>query len=327
MEQSISQVAEKIKGEINKVLIGKEKVTEYVLAAYFAGGHVLLEDLPGTGKTVLAKTLAKAVSGSFKRIQFTPDLLPTDVTGLNYFNQKESKFIFREGPIFANIVLADEINRATPRTQSSLLESMEEKQVSADGQTRMLPSPFFVIATQNPVETLGTFPLPEAQLDRFMMKLSVGFPNFQGELEMMDRYIMDVPMEKVQPVCSVADIGEIQEEVKKITIVPEVREYLLTIVTTTRSDGQLISGASPRCTLAYMRASQALAAIRGRDYVTPDDVKELAPWLLGHRVRRSNDYQSGRTSWDYITSLVAGLEAPVEEFNMRLAKDTKDGQS
>lgn len=313
--EEIGKTAAAIKDQINKVLIGKEKVAEYVLAAYFAGGHVLLEDLPGTGKTVLAKTLAKAVDGDFKRIQFTPDLLPTDVTGLNYYNQKAGEFVFRKGPVFADIVLADEINRATPRTQSSLLECMEEKQVSVDGQTKNLSKSFFVIATQNPVETLGTFPLPEAQLDRFMMKLSVGFPGFEGEMDMMDRYITDSPEEHVQAVCTVEQIRQIQEGIKQVYFQREVRAYLLKIVEATRQDNAFLNGASPRSTLAFMRAAQALAAIRGRSFVTPDDVKELAPYVLGHRVMRSNDHQVGKANWEYIRTLAADIETPVEPFS------------
>ncbi len=303
-----------IKKEINKVLVGKEQVAEYIITAYFAGGHILLEDMPGTGKTLLARTLAKAVSGTFRRIQFTPDLLPSDVTGLNYFNQEKSRFVFREGPVFADIVLADEINRATPRTQSSLLESMEEGQVSVDGETRTLPETFFVIATQNPVESLGTFPLPEAQMDRFMMKLKVGFPDFGQELDMMNRYLQGTPIESVQAVCTTGEIQKIRAEVRTLTFHPEVREYLLKIARATRNDSRMRAGASPRSTLAFMRASQALAAIRGRDFVTPDEVKELAPSLLGHRVVRADGYGGSGSGWEDIRVLTAGIGAPVEQF-------------
>lgn len=315
MNSKISAVASQIRNQINKVLIGKETIIDYVLAAYFAGGHILLEDMPGTGKTMLAKVLAKSVDGEFKRVQFTPDLLPSDVTGLNYYNQEKGKFEFRQGPVFANILLADEINRAAPRTQSSLLEGMGELQVTIDGTTRCLPNNFFVIATQNPIETLGTFSLPEAQLDRFMMKIPAGLPSYSQELEMMDRYMTDQPIEKVVPVCKLEDVNEIREMVKNIYIHNEVRKFLLNIVTATRDDKNILVGVSPRGTLDFMRATQALAAVRERNYVTPDDVKEIAPFVLGHRIVCSNNYNQGSGNQNVIRSLTSKIQPPVEPFN------------
>ena len=273
---NIKEEAEKIKSNIEKVLVGKSELINLVLTALFSGGHVLLDDVPGTGKTVLAKSLAKSINIDFKRIQFTPDLLPSDVTGLNYYNQKVGEFVFRKGPVFTNIVLADEINRATPRTQSSLLECMEEKQVTIDGNKYEMSNPFFVIATQNPVETIGTFPLPQAQLDRFVMKLKVGFPDINAETDILERYIKNNPLEELQSVIDGEKLIQIMEEVKNIYVHPQLMQYLVKIVNSTRECQDIIAGVSTRGTIKFMRAAQSYAAISGRTYVTPEDIKYLA---------------------------------------------------
>ena len=266
----------RIKENMKKVIIGKDEVMDRILTALLSGGHVLLEDLPGTGKTVLAKSLAKSMNGEFRRVQFTPDLLPSDVTGLHYFNQKEGEFQFREGPVFTQILLADEINRATPRTQSSLLECMEERQVTIDGETRKLDEVFFVIATQNPIESSGTFPLPEAQMDRFFMKLSMGFPSKEEELAILDRFQIEEPLKTLEPVCTREEILEAMEEIRKIYVHPEIKEYLVDLAEASRQDGELLSGVSPRGTLALFKGIRAYAWLKGRDYVVPEDVKALA---------------------------------------------------
>ena len=245
----------RIKENMKKVIIGKDEVMDRILTALLSGGHVLLEDLPGTGKTVLAKSLAKSMNGEFRRVQFTPDLLPSDVTGLHYFNQKEGEFQFREGPVFTQILLADEINRATPRTQSSLLECMEERQVTIDGETRKLDEVFFVIATQNPIESSGTFPLPEAQMDRFFMKLSMGFPSKEEELAILERFQLAEPLKTLEPVCTREEILEAMEEIRKIYVHPEIKKYLVDIAEASRQDGELLSGVSPRGTLPSLRES------------------------------------------------------------------------
>ena len=281
--EKASQIAKSIKKNIQKVIIGKDDVIQKIITALIAGGHILLEDTPGTGKTLLTKALAKSINSEFKRIQFTPDLLPSDVTGLNVYNQKESCFTFIPGPAFTNILLADEINRATPRTQSSLLECMEERQIT-DGDTRFLSELFFVAATQNPIETAGTFPLPEAQMDRFMMQLSMGFPTKEEELNMIERFIKDNPLIELSPVCTKEELLLIREFSKSIYVHPSIREYIVEIVSATRSNPSIAIGVSPRGTLALIKAVQVYALINNRNYVLPDDVKTLAPSVFGHRI-------------------------------------------
>ena len=311
---NIKEEAEKIKSNIEKVLVGKSELINLVLTALFSGGHVLLDDVPGTGKTVLAKSLAKSINIDFKRIQFTPDLLPSDVTGLNYYNQKVGEFVFRKGPVFTNIVLADEINRATPRTQSSLLECMEEKQVTIDGNRYEMSNPFFVIATQNPVETIGTFPLPQAQLDRFVMKLKVGFPDINAETDILERYIKNNPLEELQSVIDGEKLIQIMEEVKNIYVHPQLMQYLVKIVNSTRECQDIIAGVSTRGTIKFMRAAQSYAAISGRTYVTPEDIKYLAVPVLSHRIIINSGYDSNKKAEDYIQDLVNTVEVPIEDF-------------
>lgn len=311
---SIMTKSLEIKKNIEKVLIGKSEVIDLVLTSLFAGGHVLLEDVPGTGKTVLAKTLAKSINVKFKRIQFTPDLLPSDITGINYFNQKIGEFVFREGPAFSNIILADEINRATPRTQSSLLECMEEKQITIDGNTYNMDNPFFVIATENPIETIGTFPLPEAQLDRFMMKLKVGFPSDSGEKEMLERFLKNNPFDEISAVASAEDIIEIQNSIKNIYVHPVLMQYIVKIVSETRENENIIAGVSPRGTIAFMRAAQSYAAIKGRNYVIPEDIKYLAVYVLPHRIVSRLNYDNDKTNDEYILNILNSIEVPVENF-------------
>ncbi len=288
----VSRTAAAIEKNISKVIIGKTGVIRKILAAVLAGGHVLLEDMPGTGKTMMAKALAASIDGDFGRVQFTPDLLPADVTGLNVFDQKTSEFVFTPGPVFTNILLADEINRATPRTQSSLLECMQEGQVTVDGVTRRLSEPFFLIATQNPVETAGTYPLPEAQMDRFMMQLAMGYPTPEEELQIMDRYIAGDPWEEVGTVCTGAQILEMREICRQVYVSGSVRKYITQIVQATREHAGLALGVNPRGTLALVHAAQAYAAIRGREFVTPDDIKELCVPVLGHRLLSYTTTQS-----------------------------------
>jgi MoxR-like ATPase len=277
----INTILSQIETNVSKVIIGKKQVTKMLLASLAAGGHVLLEDVPGTGKTVIARALAISMGCQFDRVQFTPDLLPSDVTGLSFFNQEKGAFTFKPGPVFTNVLLADEINRATPRTQSSLLECMAEGQVTVDGETRVLVAPFFVIATQNPVETIGCFPLPEAQLDRFIMKINMGALSSDEERQMLDRFIDAEPLKEIQAVCTAEDIKALQNACRKVFVHDDLRDYIVALVQATRKNR---AGVSPRGTLALLRASQGYALVEGRDYVVPEDIKTVATYVLCHRL-------------------------------------------
>ncbi len=309
--QQIAFLVERIKQNIQKVIIGKEKEIELVLSALICGGHVLLEDVPGTGKTTLAKALAKSMNGGFARVQFTPDLLPADVTGTRVFRQQTGDFVFMRGPVFTNILLADEINRATPRTQSALLECMEERQVSEGGVTYALDAPFLVIATQNPVETQGTFPLPEAQLDRFLIRISLGYPTQNEALAMMQRFRAASPLAVLDAVADMSELAEAGKLYAKCEVSEPVMTYIASLCEAARDPGKVRLGPSPRAMLNLMRACQALAAVRGRDYVIPDDVKEMAVPVLAHRVIMRGMH--GQNAEAYVRELLTQLPAPTEE--------------
>lgn len=303
----------RIKENVSKVMIGKEHVTELLLAALAAGGHILLEDVPGTGKTVLARALAKSMDLQFSRVQFTPDLLPSDVTGLSFFNQEKGKFEFKEGPVFTNLLLADEINRATPRTQSSLLECMAEGQVTVDGITRGLGSPFFVIATQNPVETLGCFPLPEAQMDRFLMKITMGNLTAEEERAMLDRYIHAEPLQNLEAVCRLEEIAELQKKCKEVYVHEDLRDYIVNMVQATRGNaGAVAAGVSPRGTLALLRAAQGYAMVQGRDFAVPEDIKEVAVSVLVHRLL--TEYGNEQEKVQTVERLLLSVPVPTENW-------------
>ena len=277
-------VGERIIDNISQVIVGKRQALELLLVAFLADGHALIEDVPGLGKTLMAKSLAKTIGGTFKRVQFTPDLLPADITGFNVYDQQAGEFTFKPGPVMAHILLADEINRTIPRTQSSLLESMEERQVTVDGQTHVLPRPFLVMATQNPIELEGTFPLPEAQLDRFLLKLRLGYPEKDEEISVMERFREQDPLVNLKPAAKPEQITELQSARKKIRVSQPVKEFIADIVSATRNHKALRFGASPRGSLGLMRSGQALAAMRGRDFVLPDDIKDLVVPVLAHRL-------------------------------------------
>ena len=278
------ELGKKILNNISTTVVGKDDALELLLVALLADGHVLLEDVPGVGKTLITKCLAKSIKGSFKRIQFTPDLLPADITGFNVYDQQSGQFKFQSGPVLTNILLADEINRAIPRTQSSLLESMEERQVTIDGKTHLLPNPFFVMATQNPIELEGTFPLPEAQLDRFLLKISLGYPDKNEEMVILEKFQKSDPLANLEPVADPEQITRMQHLRKEITVSSPIREYIADIVAATRMNESLRFGSSPRGSLGLMRAAQGLAALRGRSYVLPDDVKRIVLPVLSHRI-------------------------------------------
>lgn len=304
-------LGKKIRDNIARVMIGKDRQIELILTALLAEGNILLEDVPGVGKTLLAKALAKSTGGDFKRVQFTPDLLPTDITGFNIYNQKSGQFEFRAGPVMANVLLADEINRTIPRTQASLLESMEEKQVTVDGATLPLPQPFFVIATQNPIDMEGTFPLPEAQLDRFMMRVDLGYPSEEEEELILSRFQQANPLAELMPVVTPAQVVRLQQLRREIKVSPLVRQYIVKIVKATRHSPLLRFGVSPRGSLQLMAAAQALAALRERDFVLPDDVKYLANPVLAHRVIvKAEEQMRGTPAEDVIKGIIDSMSVP-----------------
>jgi MoxR-like ATPase len=313
--QSVHDLANRILDNVDQVIVNKRPVAEQMLVAMLCERHVLIEDIPGVGKTTLARAISRSIGGQFRRIQFTPDLLPSDVSGITYYNQKTGEFTFRQGPVFSNILLADEINRATPRTQSALLEAMEERTVTIEGETLHLPRPFLVLATENPVEMEGTFPLPEAQMDRFLLRLRIGYPEDEdAELAILERFREHHPLETLQPVADTEDLQNAMLNVRSVHVDPELRRYLARIVRATRESDSVSLGVSPRGTLGLFMASQALAAIRGRDYVLPDDIRELSGPVMLHRVILNPEARlRGRTSADVLEAIIDEIDVPVEQ--------------
>lgn len=305
-----SELKMKVLENVGKVIIGKEKEIELLLIAFLSEGHILLEDLPGMGKTMMVRSFSKTLDLPFKRIQFTPDLLPGDITGVSFYNQKTRDFEFREGPLFSNVILADEINRATPRTQSALLEAMEERQITVDGETRRLKKPFMVLATQNPIESYGTFPLPEAQMDRFLMRIKLGYPSKSEEKIILLSTFGEV-LEELESVSDMESIFNMMEEIRKVTITDEVMEYLLDIVHATRESEEISLGVSPRGSIALYKAAQVKASLEGRDYIMPEDIQEMAPYTLNHRILL-DDASSVEECMARIKSILSSIKVPLE---------------
>ena len=316
MEEAVAQLQRAMAGlqdNIERVIVGKRRVAELAVAALLCDGHILIEDVPGIGKTTLARAVARSLGCTFRRVQSTPDLLPSDLTGTYIFNQRSGEFEFRPGPIFTQVLLADEINRATPRTQSALLEAMEEHQVTVDGETKPLPRPFIVLATQNPVELEGTFPLPEAQLDRFLLRLRLGYPSKEQDRDILGRFQTGNPMDNLASVLSASVLLELQEVAREVTVHEDLQGYIIDLVHATRDHPEVELGASPRAMLGLRRAAQALAAIRGRTFVMPDDIKYLAPFVLEHRIiPKAQTHLRGQTAADIVAEVLAQVPVPVE---------------
>ena len=315
--EALSTAAARVRENVEQVIVGKSAIVELVLVAVFCEGHVLIEDVPGIGKTMLARTVARSLGCSFHRIQCTPDLLPSDITGTYIYNQKNSDFEFRPGPVFAQVVLADEINRATPRTQSALLEAMEERQVTAEGETKLLPRPFIVLATQNPIELEGTFPLPEAQIDRFLLKVKIGYPSQDDDHIILQRFRKANPIEELSPVIAGPELMELQRVRQEVLVDADVEKYIVELVRATRQHPKVELGGSPRAMLGLYRTSQALAGIRGRSYVLPDDVKYLAPFVLEHRIiPKAQSRLRGQKTDDIIREVLESVKVPVEDIEV-----------